>query len=177
MTDTSDDFDKLCPLDGKWKGPGPYDVETCYEANCPYLHFYQHGTPRYEDYMKRKQERIDAYVDKHKSVRYLITFTRNTNIPKIDWFKSLCIALRSKQIVKLKALTIEHIDTNIHCHAYVKTKYANMSPSKFKAFSLKHRIDFKKVVSDNGVETYFQKENRVFKDIKEFKEYFEKLIS
>jgi len=132
-----------------------------------------HGTlsPSLVPYIQVSEPIDEAVKDKPKlGGTYLLTFTRDPSVSTYNWWKQLLRALR---LHSYKAATIEHIDSNIHCHAIVESKF-NLYKGSYKAF--KSRIDFRKISTDNGVEDYLSKENGCFYSLEEFTHYFENLL-
>jgi hypothetical protein len=112
--------------------------------------------------------------------KYLLTFTREPDTPLDSWFQKLLSALSTKLFLTLHA-SIEHIETNIHCHALVTTKYANLSRDKFKSWCKGAKnparlLDIRKVKFDNGCIEYINKETKEFDNLKEFENYYIDLI-
>lgn len=107
-----------------------------------------------------------------KEKKYLITFTYNSKASnKYDWYILLKNAL-SQSVHTYLSATIEHIESNIHCHAVVGSKY-NLSKDRYKKFATLHRMDFKTISYDNGVNSYIAKENPKFDNFKDFIDYFD----
>lgn len=103
--------------------------------------------------------------------RYFMTFTRDpSNGTKLAWFDLLMKALR-QSVHQFQSGTIEHMDKNIHCHAYVTSKY-NLSKDRYKLFSKHHSMNIKKVNHDNGVVNYMTKENDPIDSLDKFEKYF-----
>lgn len=106
---------------------------------------------------------------------YFVTFTRNpSHGTKTDWFELLMTTLQ-QSVHQFITGTIEHMDKNIHCHAYITSKY-NLSKDRYKAFSKYHKIDFKKVKFDNGITNYMTKENLPINKLESFETYFKPII-
>ena len=102
---------------------------------------------------------------------YLLTLTCDNKVAtKLEWFDDVIDALELKMFNFLAA-SIEHIDSNIHCHACVSS-HNNIDKSRFKKFIKKHRIDVRKISIDNGVSEYIGKENPSFDNILDFKLYY-----
>jgi len=102
---------------------------------------------------------------------YLLTLTRDSKVAdKLNWFDDVVDLLELK-MHNFIAGSIEHIDTNIHCHAVVSSHH-NIDKSRYKKFIKKHRIDCRKIVCDNGVSEYIGKENPAFDNITDFKLYY-----
>lgn len=102
-----------------------------------------------------------------RSVGYFITLTRDPQIPIHIWLDAALDVLNSKTFLTLQC-TVEHIQSNIHIHAWVTTK-GNRQPSrdKFITFCNLSRnpvraMDIRKIGVDNGVSGYLNKENPVF---------------
>jgi len=137
-----------------------------YDDFCRYL-----ATGYLSPVLVQKLQVSEAVKDKPKlGGTYLVTFTRDPSVTIVNWWKQLLRALR---LHSYKAATIEHADSNIHCHAIIESK-VNLSKDRYKAF--KSRIDFRKISTDNGVEEYLSKENGCFYTVEEFIHYFEKLL-
>lgn len=110
-----------------------------------------------------------------KSITYFLTIT--CAIPKQQWYTKLLKLLGSKQFIAFDA-SIEHIQSNIHCHVKVITKYANLSKDKFKAWYKEKNglIDIRRILKDNGIQDYQSKENPSFNNLREFDEYYKNKI-
>lgn len=96
---------------------------------------------------------------KYEGYKYLVTFTRNENgrYTKKEWLDRVCKELRRKAF-SLAVGELEHIDTNIHCHAVIETGKA-VHKSLFKVFIRDYGfVDLRRINIDNGVQTYIEKE-------------------
>lgn len=110
---------------------------------------------------------------------YLLTFTRDPAVDRHLWYERLVKALSSKMFKTMRA-SIEHIESNIHCHALV-TVECNLSRDKFTSYlkdakNAIRALDIKKVSKDNGIGEYIAKESKVFDNLVDFENYYSKLI-
>lgn len=90
---------------------------------------------------------------------YLMTFTRNPNsrYSKESWLERVKKEL-SKNFIEEFAAALEHKDTNIHCHACVKTTKL-ITKREFKVFIRDYGfVDLRRVNDDNGVVPYISKD-------------------
>lgn len=145
----------------------------CSRNPCPDLHWWDSHTtsPRYPDWLEYCRQ---IETRPKPRINYLLTFTRNPEVTRSDWFDVVCHSLSSKQI-EVVNLTAEHLSTNVHVHAHVTSKN-NLSKDKFKAFTAKHQMDVKKIVKDNGIDFYFKKENKAFNNLPDFISYYKEKI-
>lgn len=155
------------------------------EEFYPFLTQYKSNPALYKEFYEFAE--YDHYVTKplktaveNRPNKYLLTFTKETETPLDVWFQRLVLALRTKLFLTLHA-SIEHIETNIHCHALVTTKYANLSRDKFKAWckgakNPSRLLDIRKIKNDNGCIEYIQKETKEFDNLKDFEDYYLGLI-
>jgi len=108
--------------------------------------------------------------------RYFCTFTRNPKAgTKQQWF-ALLLKTLNQSLHTFICGTIEHVDSNIHCHAILESKY-NLSKDRYKAFfkanpGSDNGKELQKIKWDNGTNSYLTKENFKFKTIQELEEYF-----
>lgn len=146
-------------------------VETifCTDPNCEHIHWGDYGTDKYKEFI---QSQIVQIIDKKKY--WLLTFTKSPDSKPLDWFDSVISSLHSKQIDVLY-LSMEHLDTNVHVHAFVSS-LNNLSRDKFKSFTKQHILDIKKVKKDNGINKYLEKENKAFNNIDDFEIFYRNLI-
>lgn len=102
---------------------------------------------------------------------YLLTLTRDSKVAtQLEWFDDV-VELLELKMHNFIAGSIEHIESNIHCHAMVSSKH-NIDKSRYKKFIQKHRIDCRKISKDNGISEYIGKENPSFDNILDFKLYY-----
>lgn len=175
--------DVLCPtswveciIDGAAFKMHKYNCEIAgISRMCPLIHHYANNA-RFQALLKKHEAAAEAAASERGPPTYLLTFTYNNRSgTKIEWFNLLCKQLESKLFLTWVAC-VEHIDRNIHSHVLVTTKHANLSQQSFKAFVKKHRLDIRKVSSNNGIETYQSKENPTFEETKGFREFYENEI-
>lgn len=108
------------------------------------------------------------------SKAYFSTFTHNPkSCSKSEWYTLLKGAL-SQSVHQFHSATIEHIDTNIHCHAVLTSRY-NLSKDRYRRMSA-HRLQFKRIKYDNGINEYNDKENPLFTDLSKFIEYYDSIL-
>lgn len=101
------------------------------------------------------------------SLSYLVTFTRNPNsrYNKKEWLRRVVQELRKAYITDV-ACSLEHIETNIHCHAVVSTNKA-VAKSAYKVFNRDYGyVDLRRINVDNGVVNYIEKD--LAKDLTSF---------
>lgn len=106
---------------------------------------------------------------------YFITWTRNTKTPKKEWFQTLVKSLQ-QSLHNFESASIEHIDSNIHCHSILTSKY-NLDKTRYKNFSKNHLMDIRKLKYDNGTKSYIAKENYAFNNLTEFINFYENKIN
>lgn len=94
---------------------------------------------------------------------YFLTFTWNPNWNLSFMPDAIKKSLDRTNIQLLKA-AIEHIDSNIHVHAYINfTGKGKLQKANFKSYVNRvGNIDIKKVRKDNGVSTYLDKEDAYY---------------
>lgn len=155
------------------------------EEFYPFLENYKTDPALYKQFVEFAE--YDHYIVKPQKTlienrpnKYLLTFTREPDTPLEIWFQRLVVALGTKLFLTMHC-SIEHIETNIHCHALVTTKYANLSRDKFKAWCKGAKnparlLDIRKIKHDNGCIEYIQKETKEFDNLKEFENYYLELI-
>lgn len=110
--------------------------------------------------------------------RYFLTLTRNPVYSKQEWLDDITKVCQ-QTLHEFISGTIEHLDTNIHAHVIVESKY-NLDPKRYKKFYAKHpgshnseRV--KKIKWDNGTQSYISKENHPYQNLEDFIEYIQKL--
>ena len=91
------------------------------------------------------------------SRKYLLTFTKKPEVPTQIWANRIISQLDRSNIHNFISGALEHITTNIHCHAYVESP--RISKDDYRAFSRNYGfVDVRQIKVDNGIEDYTQKE-------------------
>lgn len=98
---------------------------------------------------------------------YLITFTKSPTLSLDKWLKELEKSL-SYSFITSYEVSAEHMDSNIHVHAFVHTT-EYITKRKFSKFT--SHLDLRKIKKDNGVQKYISKESPIFKDYRDLKKY------
>lgn len=98
-------------------------------------------------------------LTKYKDTTYLLTFTRNPNsrYDPTQWLRRIDKEL-GKSFITESLSTLEHIDTNIHCHTVIQTTHP-ITKTRFAVFNRDYGyVDLKRINTDNGVQAYIEKE-------------------
>lgn len=96
---------------------------------------------------------------RYDGLAYLITFTCNPNsrYTKGQWLERVVKELRRTPLSNVKA-TLEHVDSNIHCHALVTSTKA-LYKKLFKVFNDRYGyVDLRRISVDNGTQEYIEKD-------------------
>jgi len=126
------------------------------------------------------KEWMDEYCEMNKLPitykEYFMVISHNPVVStKKEWFDRLIKYVLSSGLHKKMQLSIEHIDSNIHCNAYVSVLHNNIAHKKYKTW-YKHKYGNIHVQgpikSDRGITNYIQKENPIFENLKDFIEYY-----
>lgn len=95
----------------------------------------------------------------YNNFSYLVTFTRNPNsrYTQPEWFQKVMKELSKKFTLHAKA-ELEHITTNIHCHAVIECTKA-ISKTQYSVFNRDYGyVDLRRVKVDNGIDNYICKD-------------------
>lgn len=101
---------------------------------------------------------------KSTSNKYFLTFTKQPDLLIPVWKIAVQRQL-TRKIFSDVTYTIEHADTNIHCHAVV-TSNTPITNRLFKSHNKSYgNVNFKKIIDDNGIMTYMSKESQPSSDL------------
>lgn len=114
------------------------------------------------------EEQLALGVQQHGKHKYLITFTTTPDVNLEEWLIAVRKELKRKYIVRYTAV-LEHLDTNAHCHVFMRTS-SYVKKQTFENYNEVYgTVDIKKVKKDNGIASYFDKENNPVTDADDLK--------
>lgn len=110
------------------------------------------------------EKRADA-LPSYKCKTYFITFTTKPGVKRDKWIKRLRFEL-SRKYVKSFEMCIEHEDTNLHAHVLLSSDRYLKRKKHFKTYlNTFGTVDIQKVVKDNGLHSYLEKEGEAITDV------------
>lgn len=137
---------KSCERESKKQGGWCEPVPYCYD--CLRIGMSEWATRN----LRLLNSKYDGYS-------YLVTFTKNPNsrYDSEKWLHRVIKELKRKPFKNVQC-TIEHITTNIHCHAVIDVNKA-IAKSLFSVFIRDYGfVDVRRVNHDNGVAEYISKD-------------------
>ncbi len=91
---------------------------------------------------------------------YIVTFTYNPNsrYDKLEWLRRVNKEVHRYYVLDSSRFALEHMDTNIHCHAVMETS-KRISKVLFKIFNRDYGyVDLRRINVDNDPINYIEKE-------------------